>query len=155
VDSVEEQLDLRTKVDTKQYLCEQCGKMFKTLSLKCGQSFAQLVHFQVHQFGHSGEKTFLCEACGLTFTHLSLLKRHQHTHTGEKPFPCDECGKRFTHTGNLKRPLHLINSFTETQVHATGVGSVPPTSAFPQMFIKLFHKTINIICKRCHGPGVC
>lgn len=72
VDSTEEQLDLRTKVHSKRYLCEQCGKMFKTLlSLKvhqrlhtgqkpyscdqCGQSFAQLVHLQVHQFGHSGK----------------------------------------------------------------------------------------------------
>lgn len=36
-DSIEEQLDLRTKVHTKRYLCEQCGKMFKTLSLKVHQ----------------------------------------------------------------------------------------------------------------------
>ena len=59
--------------DTKQHVCETCGKKFKFQSI--------LIR---HKRIHSGEKPYSCNECDESFAQKSYLKAHQLTHSGLK-----------------------------------------------------------------------
>uniref|UniRef100_A0A8C0EFL3 C2H2-type domain-containing protein n=1 Tax=Bubo bubo TaxID=30461 RepID=A0A8C0EFL3_BUBBB len=76
----------------KEYLCEDCGKVF-TRRNKLNE----------HRRIHTGEKPYKCRDCGKSFTLSGTLRRHQRTHNKEKLIPCTTCGKRFSFSSDLTR----------------------------------------------------
>ncbi|XP_032301709.1 zinc finger protein 142 isoform X3 [Coturnix japonica] len=66
--------------DTRSFICEQCGKAFKTRFL-----------LKTHLKKHSEEKPYVCNACGRAFRWAAGLRHHYLTHTNEHPFFCRYC----------------------------------------------------------------
>uniref|UniRef100_A0A669PCA0 Zinc finger protein 142 n=1 Tax=Phasianus colchicus TaxID=9054 RepID=A0A669PCA0_PHACC len=66
--------------DARSFICEQCGKAFKTRFL-----------LKTHLKKHSEEKPYVCNACGRAFRWAAGLRHHYLTHTNEHPFFCRYC----------------------------------------------------------------
>lgn len=106
---------------TKDFLCETCGKAFKTknatkrhmklhLGLKyichiCNKCVNTPYSLKKHIKAHMGEKNVVCYICGKAFVDNKYMAAHLRSHTGERPYACKECGKRFTQATSLK--VHL------------------------------------------------
>ncbi|XP_065417431.1 zinc finger protein 142 isoform X2 [Chrysemys picta bellii] len=66
--------------DTRSFICEQCGKAFKTRFL-----------LKTHLKKHSEEKPYVCNVCHRGFRWAAGLRHHYLTHTNEHPFFCRYC----------------------------------------------------------------
>ena len=110
----------RTRVDGKQYPCEQCSKLFSTSESlvrhkrihtnekpyscdQCNKSFRESGKLVVHKRIHTGDNPNSCTLCSKSFNYPSTLAEHMRTHTGEKPYSCDQCDKSFSTSRNLVR----------------------------------------------------
>ncbi|XP_024086162.1 zinc finger protein OZF-like isoform X1 [Cimex lectularius] len=105
-------------ITSKDYLCETCGKAFKTknatkrhmkihLGLKfscqiCSKTMNSSYSLKKHLKAHRGEKDVICYICGKAFVDKKYMAAHLRSHTGERPYCCNECGKRFTQATTLK-----------------------------------------------------
>lgn len=66
--------------DARAFICEQCGKAFKTRFL-----------LKTHLKKHSEEKPYVCNVCYRGFRWAAGLRHHYLTHTNEHPFFCRYC----------------------------------------------------------------
>ncbi|XP_052105894.1 zinc finger protein 664-like [Mytilus californianus] len=110
-------------VNTKEHLCDICGKGCETAyDVKkhkqvhdkvpqhvcdvCSKAFKFRAGLYMHMKTHTSTREYLCKDCGKTFTQSSALKRHQRIHTGERPFVCSLCEDTFNDQSILRR--HMI-----------------------------------------------
>ncbi|CAC5363850.1 GZF1 [Mytilus coruscus] len=110
-------------INTKEHLCDICGKGFETAYYVkkhkqvhdkvpqhvcdvCFKAFKFREGLHIHMKTHTGAREYLCKDCGKTFTQLYTLKRHQRIHTGERPFVCSLCKDTFNDQSILRR--HMI-----------------------------------------------
>ncbi|XP_073966378.1 uncharacterized protein isoform X2 [Choristoneura fumiferana] len=91
----------------RHYLCEQCGKTYKSPGL-----------LQQHSLVHKGirpppakkqQGRNSCRICGKTYSKLSGLFRHKLTHQGVRRHKCHICEKAFTDTSNLKQHVQGVH----------------------------------------------
>nr|NP_001071897.1 zinc finger protein [Ciona intestinalis]BAE93276.1 zinc finger protein [Ciona intestinalis] len=104
--------------NTKQFVCEECGKKFQGKSAlnwhsrihsgekpyvchHCGKAFTELRSQLAHERVHTGERPFLCTICGKDFSFRQSLSRHMKFHAGVRPYQCSICGKSFVLKHNL------------------------------------------------------
>uniref|UniRef100_A0A8D0H8S7 Zinc finger protein 142 n=1 Tax=Sphenodon punctatus TaxID=8508 RepID=A0A8D0H8S7_SPHPU len=66
--------------DARSFICEQCGKAFKTRFL-----------LKTHLKKHSEEKPYVCNVCLRGFRWAAGLRHHYLTHTDQHPFFCRYC----------------------------------------------------------------
>ncbi|KAJ1523544.1 hypothetical protein ONE63_001392 [Megalurothrips usitatus] len=76
--------------DTKVFICEVCGAIFKSYS-----------SLKQHRFRH-GEKQFQCETCKKRFYRKDVLQEHLKVHEAAN-YPCNLCGKKY----KTKKSLHV------------------------------------------------
>ncbi|XP_053328116.1 zinc finger protein 142 [Spea bombifrons] len=69
--------------DVRSFICEQCGKAFKTRFL-----------LKTHLKKHSEEKPYVCNICQSGFRWPAGLRHHYLTHTNQQPFFCQYCSYR-------------------------------------------------------------
>ncbi|XP_069588832.1 zinc finger protein 142 [Ranitomeya imitator] len=69
--------------DVRSFICEQCGKAFKTRFL-----------LKTHLKKHSEEKPYICNMCQRGFRWPAGLRHHYLTHTNQQPFFCQYCSYR-------------------------------------------------------------
>lgn len=113
---------------TQLYLCEMCGRHFKTAwSLKnhekmhngvhaashhyqcqhCSKKFIHKSQVDQHMMKHTGLKPYTCPKCDKSYSQKGSLTQHMRTHSGEKPFVCQKCGKAFALKSMLHQHLHV------------------------------------------------
>jgi uncharacterized Zn-finger protein len=52
-------------------------------------TFIKTYSLKVHEYVHTGERTYRCDGCNETFSKAYSLKEHKGVHTGEHPYCCD------------------------------------------------------------------
>ncbi|XP_055375681.1 zinc finger protein 184 [Condylostylus longicornis] len=88
-----------SKPDTIFFVCQICGKKFKTLQI-----------LKEHGVTHSDMFSYVCQICNKSFKALRNLRQHKITHTSAKTVQCDLCDKTFKRLNGLlqhKRGFHL------------------------------------------------
>ncbi|CAH1393297.1 unnamed protein product [Nezara viridula] len=78
----------------KNFLCEDCGKAFKTR-----RKLTQ------HKSIHSGEKRYTCEHCTKGFSSKFKLVRHMVVHSKVRDWECEACGTGFRRKDHLEAHL--------------------------------------------------
>jgi len=114
------------------YMCESCGKSFKTLcrlrrhsvihtGIKpykcplCDKSFSRSDACKLHtrRYCQSAKETrsYECTICGKSFSQVSHLKFHMEAHNRVKPHKCHLCCQSFVRKDHLQ--VHVTNHLTE------------------------------------------
>lgn len=108
----EEILNCDFVLGEKPYLCQVCGKAFKTTSnlnqhtvrhqteklfacSECPKKFIARNDLVSHYEKHKPKpKIFVCDVCGHGFAKEYRLKKHKIFHTNERRYACEFCDKR-------------------------------------------------------------
>jgi KRAB domain-containing zinc finger protein len=120
---------LQTHNKTSAYLCEECGKSYRSLDglsyhkalnhretndssesllkcSKCNKSFTNQIQLNVHlkNSHHRAKSVYTCEICipTATFERKDVFKNHVALHERVKPFACRICDKNFSSRSNLQ-----------------------------------------------------
>lgn len=118
--------NIHRQIHTNEYLflCDTCGKSFKTrkqlrnhrgIHTKkvvkkrfecciCCRSFTSTKMIRLHMNTvHNKVKPHLCTFCDYAASNKASLKMHLRQHTGEKPFQCDMCAYQTSDHNSLRR----------------------------------------------------
>ncbi|XP_056409565.1 LOW QUALITY PROTEIN: zinc finger protein 142 [Hyla sarda] len=98
--------------DVRSFICEQCGKAFKTRFL-----------LKTHLKKHSEEKPYVCNVCQRGFRWPAGLRHHYLTHTNQQPFFCHYCSYRAKQKFQVVK--HLQRHHPNTPDLMKGVGKEP------------------------------
>ncbi|KAM8934043.1 zinc finger protein 142 [Pelodytes ibericus] len=98
--------------DVRSFICEQCGKTFKT-------------HFllKTHQKKHCEEKPYVCNVCQSSFRWPAGLRHHYLTHTNQQPFFCQHCPYRAKQKFQVVK--HIQRHHPDHPDMSKGVGKEP------------------------------
>lgn len=83
---------IRCHKDIRKYMCDICGKRFRSQS-----------HMAYHRYAHFEERNFHCDQCPQKFKSPHILRTHKNTvHSTIFRYECETCGRKF------KRDHHLV-----------------------------------------------
>lgn len=103
--------------DTRPFICEKCGKAFKTRFL-----------LKTHQKRHSDERPYVCSECQRGFRWPAGLRHHFLSHTNQLPFCCLYCSYRAKQKFQVVKHLRRYHPDKSLQ---TGVAKDPNISSVP------------------------
>ncbi|NWW99384.1 ZN142 protein, partial [Caloenas nicobarica] len=103
--------------DARSFICEQCGKAFKTRFL-----------LKTHLKKHSEEKPYVCNACGRAFRWAAGLRHHYLTHTNEHPFFCRYCPYKAKQKFQVIKHIQRHHPERGAGDPSQGVGKDPSTA---------------------------
>uniref|UniRef100_A0A4W3I0P4 Zinc finger protein 142 n=1 Tax=Callorhinchus milii TaxID=7868 RepID=A0A4W3I0P4_CALMI len=112
---------LRTHKETRHreargYICEQCGKGFKTRFL-----------LKTHLKKHSEEKPYVCGVCYRGFRWQAGLRHHHLTHTNQHPFYCHYCPYTAKQKFQVVKHIQRHHPLKAAEDPSQGVGKVQVT----------------------------
>nr|XP_045623954.1 uncharacterized protein LOC123773975 isoform X1 [Procambarus clarkii] len=101
----------KKKTVKSQYKCEECGKMYSTMSIlkthqvrhrdkadlpfkcaKCDFSAASKIELFRHSYKHTDTQLYICEICGNTFSRDTSLREHiEYVHAKSRRLKCALC----------------------------------------------------------------
>lgn len=86
-----------------QHKCEECGKMYSTLSI-----------LKTHQIRHRNKEDlpFRCEKCNFTAASKIELFRHSYKHTDAQLYICEICGNTFSRDTSLREHIEYVHAKT-------------------------------------------
>ncbi|XP_069472950.1 zinc finger protein 142 isoform X2 [Ambystoma mexicanum] len=102
--------------DTRSFICEQCGKAFKTRFL-----------LKTHMKKHSEDKPYVCNVCFRGFRWAAGLRHHYLTHTKEHPFFCRYCSYKAKQKFQVIKHIRRHHPESATTNPQEGVGKDPST----------------------------
>jgi uncharacterized Zn-finger protein len=116
-----EELDLHTKILTKETSCDMCDvypserKFSHIFHMPNGDLPCEFLRvYVILTSDQIGEKPFHCDVCPMKCYSNSDLQKHIRIHTGDKPYKCFECGKEFTQ--NFHLTTHIRNKHEHINV---------------------------------------
>ncbi|XP_040297194.1 zinc finger protein 142 [Bufo bufo] len=98
--------------DVRSFICEQCGKAFKTRFL-----------LKTHLKKHSEEKPYVCNVCQRGFRWPAGLRHHYLTHTNQQPFFCRYCSYRAKQKFQVVK--HIQRHHSNNPDLTKGIGKEP------------------------------
>lgn len=116
------QLPKQVQQNNHSFLCQFCGRLFKTKSAfyhhtvakhqdrkfeceECGKKYLSAGHLRQHNLVHTNVRSHLCNICGKSFIYSNALIYHMRIHTGEKKYKCTFCDKSFRMPCTQKRHI--------------------------------------------------
>lgn len=107
--------------ETRSFICEQCGKGFKTRFL-----------LKTHMKKHSEERPYVCRVCQRAFRWAAGLRHHYLTHTKQHPFYCLHCSYRAKQRFQVVKHLQRHHPDRADKLdHSQGVGKDPGPHTVP------------------------
>nr|XP_033801719.1 zinc finger protein 142 isoform X2 [Geotrypetes seraphini] len=103
--------------DARTFICEQCGKAFKTRFL-----------LKTHLKKHSADKPYVCNVCLRDFRWAAGLRHHFLTHTNEHPFFCRFCTYKAKQKFQVIKHIQRHHPERAAEDPSQGVGKDPSTS---------------------------
>lgn len=136
--------------DEKPYLCNECGKAFKTNNQlrnhqyihvknpsnigqktcdKCSQTFSNASALRKHILAiHEKIKLFECNVCERSFSRKDIYQLHIRKHNGEKPYQCNVCEYKSSDPAALRRHKNRHSGKMNYFCHLCNYQSIQITS---------------------------
>ncbi|XP_029442151.1 zinc finger protein 142-like isoform X2 [Rhinatrema bivittatum] len=112
--------------DARTFICEQCGKAFKTRFL-----------LKTHLKKHSEDKPYVCNVCLRNFRWAAGLRHHYLIHTKQHPFYCRFCTYKAKQKFQVIKHIQRHHPQDAGEDPRQGVGKDPSTSTIHLQDVQL------------------